>query len=47
MKKERNIMTIKHTMKKIGVVCLAASVLLTGCGKKDVAATVNGKDISI
>ena len=40
-------MTIKHTMKKIGVVCLAASVLLTGCGKKDVAATVNGKDISI
>ena len=40
-------MTIKHTLKKIGVVCLAASVLLTGCGKKDVAATVNGKDISI
>ena len=40
-------MTIKHTLTKIGVVCLAASVLLTGCGKKDVAATVNGKDISI
>ena len=40
-------MTIKHTLKKIGVVCLAASVLLTGCGKKDVAATVNGEPISI
>ncbi len=41
-------MTITHTLKKIGVVCLAASVLLTGCGKnKDVAATVNGKPISI
>lgn len=40
-------MTIKHTLKKIGIVCLAASVLLTGCGKKDVAATVNGEPISI
>lgn len=40
-------MTIKNTMKKIGVVCLAATVLLTGCGKKDVAATVNGKPITI
>ena len=40
-------MTINHTLKKIGVVCLAASVLLTGCGKKDVAATVNGEPISI
>lgn len=40
-------MTIKTTMTKIGVVCLAATVLLTGCGKKDVAATVNGKPISI
>lgn len=40
-------MTIKTTMKKIGVVCLAATVLLTGCGKKDVAATVNGKSITI
>ena len=40
-------MTIKTTMKKIGVVCLAATVLLTGCGKKDVAATVNGKPITI
>ena len=40
-------MTIKTTMKKIGVVCLAATVLLTGCGKKDVSATVNGKPITI
>lgn len=40
-------MTVKTTLKKIGVVCLAATVLLTGCGKKDVAATVNGKPISI
>ena len=40
-------MTIKTTMTKIGVVCLAATVLLTGCGKKDVAATVNGKPITI
>ena len=45
-RKERTVMTFSKTIKKIGTVALAASVLLTGCGKKPgVAVTVNGEDI--
>lgn len=41
-------MTFSKTIKKIGIVTLAASVLLTGCGSKaNVAATVNGEDIAL
>ncbi|MDD7362791.1 MAG: peptidylprolyl isomerase [Peptoniphilus sp.] len=40
-------MNISKSLKKIGVVALAASVMLVGCGKNsgNAAATVNGKDI--